>query len=45
MYFSAEDKGEMAHLMWNWPANEVDVIVVTDGGRYVGECEYECVVL
>ncbi|KAK9828988.1 hypothetical protein WJX72_003247 [[Myrmecia] bisecta] len=36
MYFSASDKGEMAAMAWNWPANQVDAIVVTDGSRILG---------
>jgi hypothetical protein len=36
MYFSAGDKGEMASMIYNWPAKEVDVIVVTDGSRILG---------
>lgn len=29
MYFSVEDRGEMSSMIYNWPADEVDVIVVT----------------
>eukprot|EP00891_Asterochloris_glomerata_P006016 jgi/Astpho2/6016/Aster-03973 len=36
MYFSAADKGEMAAMIWNWHANDVDAIVVTDGSRILG---------
>ena len=36
MYFSAEDKGHMHAMAYNWPADEVDVIVVTDGSRILG---------
>lgn len=36
MYFTARDKGEMASMVWNWPRNEVDAIVVTDGSRILG---------
>jgi len=36
MYFSAEDRGEMAAMCANWPAEEVDAIVVTDGSRILG---------
>lgn len=36
MYFSAQDKNEMAAMIWNWPAHEVDAIVVTDGSRILG---------
>lgn len=36
MYFSAKDKGEMMSMIYNWPAQEVDMIVVTDGSRILG---------
>eukprot|EP00927_Polykrikos_kofoidii_P071530 TRINITY_DN67792_c0_g1_i1.p1 TRINITY_DN67792_c0_g1~~TRINITY_DN67792_c0_g1_i1.p1 ORF type:complete len:654 (+),score=91.54 TRINITY_DN67792_c0_g1_i1:95-1963(+) len=36
MYFSAADRGEMAAMCANWPAAEVDAIVVTDGSRILG---------
>ncbi|PON95362.1 Malic oxidoreductase [Trema orientale] len=36
MYFSAEDSGEMMSMVYNWPADQVDMIVVTDGSRILG---------
>ncbi|CAN6298875.1 unnamed protein product [Urochloa humidicola] len=36
MYFSAKDKGEMMSMVYNWPADKVDMIVVTDGSRILG---------
>jgi malate dehydrogenase (decarboxylating) len=36
MFFSAKDKGEMAAMIYNWPENQVDAIVVTDGSRVLG---------
>ncbi|KAI8021680.1 hypothetical protein LOK49_LG03G01820 [Camellia lanceoleosa] len=33
MYFSAADRGEMMSMVYNWPADQVDMIVVTDGSR------------
>ena len=36
MYFSMEDKGHMHAMVYNWPSDEVDVIVVTDGSRILG---------
>jgi len=36
MYFSSEDRGEMSSMLYNWPADEVDVVVVTDGSRILG---------
>lgn len=36
MYFSAKDKGEMMSMIYNWPAKQVDMIVITDGSRILG---------
>lgn len=36
MYFSIADKEEMLDMVYNWPSDYVDVIVVTDGGRILG---------
>ncbi|KAL2892271.1 NAD-dependent malic enzyme 59 kDa isoform mitochondrial [Bienertia sinuspersici] len=36
MYFSAKDKGEMMSMIYNWPSQRVDMIVVTDGSRILG---------
>lgn len=36
MYFSAKDKGEMMSMIFNWPSEQVDMIVVTDGSRILG---------
>jgi malate dehydrogenase (decarboxylating) len=36
MTFTAADRGEMATIVWNWPGEEVDAIVVTDGSRILG---------
>ncbi|XP_057531671.1 NAD-dependent malic enzyme 59 kDa isoform, mitochondrial [Amaranthus tricolor] len=36
MYFSAKDKGEMMSMIYNWPAQSVDMIVITDGSRILG---------
>ncbi|GIL59677.1 hypothetical protein Vafri_14408 [Volvox africanus] len=36
MYFSAEDRGDMAAMMYNWPQPDVQAIVVTDGSRILG---------
>ncbi|XP_073027748.1 NAD-dependent malic enzyme 59 kDa isoform, mitochondrial-like isoform X2 [Primulina eburnea] len=36
MYFSAKDKGEMMSVIYNWPARQVDMIVLTDGSRILG---------
>ncbi|CAL9125499.1 unnamed protein product [Musa acuminata var. zebrina] len=36
MYFSAADHGEMMSMVYNWPAEQVDMIVVTDGSRILG---------
>jgi len=36
MYFCHEDHGHMAGMVYNWPAPDVHVIVVTDGSRILG---------
>jgi Malic enzyme, N-terminal domain len=36
MYFTVEDRGNMAAMVYNWPHNDVHVIVVTDGSRILG---------
>ncbi|CBI40291.3 hypothetical protein VitviT2T_023974 [Vitis vinifera] len=36
MYFSGKDKGEMMSMIYNWPAHQVDMIVITDGSRILG---------
>ena len=36
MYFSKYDRGEMSSMVYNWPHDDVHVIVVTDGSRILG---------
>ena len=36
MYFTSNDKGEMRSMIYNWPTNDVELIVVTDGSRILG---------
>jgi Malic enzyme, N-terminal domain len=36
MYFTPDDRGQMASMVYNWPHNDVHVIVVTDGSRILG---------
>jgi len=36
MYFTQADRGHMAAMVYNWPHNDVHVIVVTDGSRILG---------
>jgi len=42
MYFTAEDRGEMSAMAWNWPSPDVDVVVVTDGSRILGLGDLGC---
>jgi malate dehydrogenase (oxaloacetate-decarboxylating)(NADP+) len=36
MYFTENDRGHMASMLYNWPHKDVHVIVVTDGSRILG---------
>jgi malate dehydrogenase (oxaloacetate-decarboxylating)(NADP+) len=36
MYFTEEDRGHMASMVYNWPHKDVRVICVTDGSRILG---------
>jgi len=36
MYFSREDRGHFSSMVYNWPHDDVHVIVVTDGSRILG---------
>lgn len=36
MYFSSADRGLFSSMVWNWPHDDVEVIVVTDGSRILG---------
>jgi hypothetical protein len=40
MYFSSQDKGQLATMCFNWPHDDVEVIVVTDGSRILGLGEW-----
>ena len=33
MFFSANDVGEMAQMVYNWEHDDVDAVVVSDGSR------------
>lgn len=36
MYFSSADRGHFKSMVYNWPEDELDVVVVTDGSRVLG---------
>uniref|UniRef100_K3WEW8 Malic enzyme n=1 Tax=Globisporangium ultimum (strain ATCC 200006 / CBS 805.95 / DAOM BR144) TaxID=431595 RepID=K3WEW8_GLOUD len=36
MYFSSEDRSQFGAMVHNWPCDDVEVIVVTDGSRILG---------
>ena len=36
MYYSSQDRGLMGSMTYNWPEDDVKVIVVTDGSRILG---------
>lgn len=36
MYFSREDRGHFSSMVYNWPHDDVHIIVVTDGSRILG---------
>ena len=36
MYFTEDDRGQMASMVYHWPHKDVHVIVVTDGSRILG---------
>jgi malate dehydrogenase (oxaloacetate-decarboxylating)(NADP+) len=36
MYFSSSNLGYFKEMVKNWPEEEIDIIVVTDGSRILG---------
>lgn len=36
MFFSSKDRGQFGAMVHNWPCDDVEVIVVTDGSRILG---------
>lgn len=42
MYFSMDDRAHFRTMVYNWPVDEVDVIVVTDGSRVLALGDLGC---
>nr|AIT70145.1 malic enzyme [Gloiopeltis furcata] len=42
MYFSIEDRAHFRTMVYNWPVDDVDVIVVTDGSRVLALGDLGC---
>lgn len=42
MYFSIEDRAHFRTMAYNWPSDDVDVIVVTDGSRVLALGDLGC---
>lgn len=42
MYFSVEDRPHFPSMVYNWPVDHVDVIVVTDGSRVLALGDLGC---
>lgn len=42
MYFSVEDRHHFRSMVYNWPSDDVDVIVVTDGSRVLALGDLGC---
>nr|AIT70146.1 malic enzyme [Chondrus crispus] len=42
MYFSVEDRAHFRTMVYNWPVDDVDVIVVTDGSRVLALGDLGC---
>ncbi len=40
MYLSKDDFGQIRKVLDNWPEPAVDIIVVTDGSRILGQVSF-----